>query len=87
MTITSVLNEKLVDDNGYMSSAWLNMFTQWQLFLQNQLADSGYVMPQLTNTQIAALDLTQNIGAILYNTTTNQLMVNINGTLMTVTVS
>lgn len=87
MTITSVIHDQLVDDKGYMSSAWFNMFTQWQLFLQNQLADSGYVLPQLTNAQIAQLDLTKNIGAMLYNTSTNTFMVNINGTLKTVTVS
>lgn len=87
MTITSVIHDKLVDENNFMSSAWFNMFTQWQLFLQNQLADSGYVLPQLTNAEIALLDLTKNIGAILYNTDTNTFMVNINGTLKTVTVS
>ena len=55
--------------------------------LQSRLSSTGYFLPKLTTAQIAQLDPAKSDGAILIDSTTNELKVFLNGVLKTVTVT
>lgn len=80
MIIPNVPIERLSKQNGVITD-------QWSAFLQNlitnlriNLSDDGYVVPFRTNDEILQLNTTDNVGRILYNTTTERMMINNTGT-------
>ena len=80
MNIPNFQNIQFVDRNGYLTD-------QWQLILQNlfqelqkNTSNEGLFVPQQPTTTITALNTAASTGALLYDSTTNHLKVNISGT-------
>ncbi len=86
MNIPNFENIKFVDHNGNLTPQWQlilqNLFQQ----LQNNLSDEGYKVPQQPTATITALNTAASTGALLYDSTTDELKVNIAGTFKVVQV-
>ena len=82
MKIPNFSNEKIVDENGYLTEQWKHTLDQLFNELQQQMSDEGHIMPSQNAANVAKLDgdATKN-GALLYNEDTNKALVNINGSL------
>lgn len=84
MLIPSYVNSKIVDENGYLLPEWQQLFTQLITELQNNLSNEGYVLPRLPTSDINYLGSTpetlqKSIGAMIYDSTTDEFKVNLNG--------
>jgi hypothetical protein len=87
MIIPSYVNAKFVDENGYLTPEWQSAMSQLITELQLNLNNEGYVLPELATTDIAKLtDVAKSKGAMVYDSTTNEFKVNINGVWRVVTV-
>ncbi len=84
MKIPNYVHEKLVNGDGDITSAWQYWFDSLIQGLQAALSDQGYLLPTLTTAQIAELDPAKSINTLFINSTTNQLIVNLNGVFKTV---
>jgi hypothetical protein len=80
MIINSIPQGPLVDQKGYMTADWKEFFSQFFVILQNTLSDNGTRLPFQTTDNITELNTVNLLGALLYNTDTNKVMANINGT-------
>lgn len=85
MLIPSYVNSKIVDDNGVLLPEWQQLITQLLTELQNNLSNEGYVLPRLPTNDINYLGSTpetleKSIGAMIYDSITNEFKVNLNGT-------
>ncbi len=81
MDIPSYIPMKVVDENGYFTPEWQNLINQLITQLQLNLGNEGYVLPQLSTTQISELtDVNKSKGALVYDNVTNQVKANLNGT-------
>lgn len=79
--IPNVLNTKIADENGNLTDEWMLLITQLVTELQLNLNNEGYKLPQLETVDINKLtDVDKSKGAMIYDSTTNQMKVNINGT-------
>lgn len=88
MIIPNTVNGKLVDDDGNMTPEWELFFSQLINVLQSNLSNEGYVLPMQSTTDIAKLsDVDKSKGALIYDLTTDEFKVNINGTWKVVTVT
>lgn len=87
MNIPNFDLEKIVDDKGYLTPPAKAFFDQLITALQQNLSNEGYKLPQQPTSTITQLNTQQSIGALLYDSTANQLKININGTFKVVTVS
>ena len=65
---------KVIDTRtGEMSTTWYLFFQQLVLALQSSLSNEGFVIPDLTATNIALLgDNTQSVGSIMYDSTNDE---------------
>jgi hypothetical protein len=70
-----------------MHPAWQSYFSQLTTSLQQNVSDEGFVIPQVTNEQLAVLNTPASNARIIYNSDTNQMMANLNGTYQTITTS
>lgn len=94
MNIPNYENLPFVDDNRYLSDSWSLIMQQLITALQTNVSDQGFQIPKLTTTQINALltqfnasaDPSVYFGDLLYDSTTDQLKVNIAGTFKVVQV-
>jgi hypothetical protein len=78
--IDSPIIQKRDDGNYYWSDQWAKIMQQLIQQLQVNLSDEGYKLPPQTTANVLELDTMQSLGAILYNTDTDKMMVNIAGT-------
>ncbi|MDD5212360.1 MAG: hypothetical protein PHV62_08080 [Sulfuricurvum sp.] len=80
MNIPNFENIKFVDSRGYLTEEWQLILQQLFQALQGNLSDEGFKVPQQPTTVINQLNTAASKGALLYDSTTNQLKVNISGT-------
>lgn len=80
MKIPSVPTVKIIDSDGNLNSVWVSFFQNLVTQMILNLSDSGYVVPFVPNDFVLQLNNTDNIGKILYNTTTSRMMINNAGT-------
>lgn len=96
-TYPNYVQEKLVDNEGNITSAWSYQFQQGITYMQNNLSQEGFVVPNLTTSQITDITSIDNKrtdafgnpapqyrGALYYDTTTNQFKGNKNGTIVVI---
>ena len=87
MNIPNYPNSPMTDGKGNITPEWQNTITQLLTELQLNLSNEGYRLPQLATTQINDLtDVGKSTGNMVYDNTTNQFKVNIEGTWRVVTV-
>lgn len=87
MKIPNIPNTNIIDDSKMLSQVWLAFFQNLITQIRLNLSDSGYIVPFLDDSQITALSNTDNIGKIVYNTTTQRMMINNSGTFQNIDVS
>jgi hypothetical protein len=87
MNIPSFDLTHIANEDGTVHPKAKIFFDQLISLLQKNLSPEGYKMPPQDAANIAILNNTDSKTAIVYNTTTNKLMVNENGVFKTVTTS
>jgi hypothetical protein len=86
MKLPNLTTIKVADKDGSMHQDLTNLLGQVLQGLQLNFSDEGYRLPELTSAQIAQLDPTKLPNAIFINSTTQQLIVVLNGAFKTVQV-
>lgn len=91
MNIPNFSFSKIVNEDGYPTDEFAQFLIQMSTQLQINLSNEGYKLPQLPTTSINILGSTletvaQTEGSILYDQTTKQFKVYLNGTWHVVTV-
>lgn len=80
MNIPNMPNENVSDADGNISSEWVNFFSQLITELQLNLNNEGYKLPiQETNTINQLVDPSKSLGAMIYDSDTDEFKVNIAG--------
>lgn len=88
MQIPNLPVGKVVDENGEMTSDWINFMSQLITELQLNLNNEGYRLPSQTTANINdLLDVNKSTGAMVYDRDTNEFKVNIAGVWRVVTVT
>jgi hypothetical protein len=86
MNVPNYVNETVVDENGHFTPSWQLFFDQLINQLNTNLSDEGTVIPSQDSAAIGKLTDSQN-GTLVYDETSDNLMVNIDGVFKTVTVT
>lgn len=94
MNIPNYENLQFVDKGGYLTDQWSLLLQQLISELQSNLSNEGYQVPQQPTATINTLQTQFNaapepsayFGNLLYDSDTNELKVNINGTFRVVQV-
>lgn len=94
MNIPNYENTPFVNEDGYLTDQWSLILQQLITLLQQNLSDQGYQVPQQPTTTINTLITqfnaaplpSQYFGDIIYDSTTDELKVNIAGTFKVVQV-
>jgi hypothetical protein len=84
MKIPNLITARVVDENGMLTDSWRHLFEQLFGVLQQNLSDESIVTPSQPTANITQLNVPEYSGGLVYNSDTNKLMVNENGTFKTV---
>lgn len=77
----------VVSSDGYLTPPWQQYFTQVTMFMNTNVNSEGVKLPQQPNSLLTgggALNNSNSIGNLVYNSTNNTSMVNLNGTFKTI---
>jgi hypothetical protein len=66
--------------DGTWHPAWQQWFQQVTTIIQNNLSPQGFILPQQPTTTIKQLNTAASKGAMIYDETTNEVKINIDGT-------
>lgn len=80
MKIPEVPLDKIVNVDGTLNNTWLSFFQNLITQLSINVNDEGYKFPELTEDEILQLNTPSNANKIVYNITTNKMMLNNAGT-------
>lgn len=75
-----------VDEKGHPTPEMMGVFSQLISELQNNLSNEGYKVPQQPTANVQLLNTAKSEGALLYDSDTKELKVNIGGTFKVVQV-
>lgn len=84
MRTPNVPNANFLQGQNMISQVWLSFFQNLITQLRINFNDSGYKFPFLDDASIAQLTGDENIGKIVYNSTTQRMMVNNSGTFVNI---
>jgi hypothetical protein len=87
MNIPTFLNDKYIDEAGYLTSSQQIFNDQLNQAMQASLSDNGWTLPLQTTTNINTIAPTMPNGTMWYDSDTDEFKVTINGTVKVVTVS
>ncbi len=87
MNIPNLLQTPLVDKDRHMSSDWVGVFSQLIGQMQQHVSNDGFIPPQQTTETINKLNNAKSTAAIIYDSTTKQMKVNIDGQFKVFTVT
>jgi hypothetical protein len=77
----------LHEDGKNLHQDWHLFFSQLVGALQKVLSNEGTLLPQQTTDNINLLTANKSIGALIYDSTTDEAKVNLNGAWKTITTS
>lgn len=80
MNIPNLPMGPLVDKNGHATNEFWGILSQLIIEMQQNLSNEGYKVPQQTTSTINELNTPQSEAALLYDSDTKELKVNIDGT-------
>ncbi len=80
MNIPNLPMGPLTRQDGHATSEYWGVLSQLITELQQNVSNEGYKIPQLPTATIAKLDNEKSKGVLVYDSDTNQLKININGT-------
>jgi hypothetical protein len=87
MNIPTLQKFKASNPDGTMHQDLQNFLVQLVSQLQTNLSNEGFTMPPLNSTQITQISGSPTIQRIVYNSTTQKMMLNNNGTFQTINVT
>lgn len=79
-SISSIVTTPVIQENGKLHENWRQFLEHFTKTLQLHLDDHGHIMPAQPQSAITKLNTNQNKARLLYNTDTNTLHVNNEGT-------
>lgn len=77
--IPPVPRENISLSDGSLHPTWNNYFVQLTSALSTVMSTEGVTIPSVTASQLAILNNSQSTARFIYNSDTNQMMVNNNG--------
>lgn len=80
MNIPNFLNEKIADENGYLTEPWKHVLEQLLNELQTQMSNESHIVPSQPTSNITQLNVSKYTGGLLYDETTKKLNINLDGT-------
>lgn len=80
MRIPNVPIDKIVNDDGRITNTWSAFFQNLMTQMRLNLSDDGFTPPFVTAVEVLQLNTVDNVGRIVYNTTTSRMMINNSGT-------
>ena len=86
MNVPTYPHDQLVNKDGTVNPSWQQWFSQLTTEMQQSLSNNGTKIPQLSTTNINDLSDTKYNGFLFYDSETNELKANINGTIKVVQV-
>lgn len=66
--VPTMLRERLVDDEGFLSPAWQNLFEQLLQNMQQAVSDEGFLIPSLSSSDISVIEANALDGTLVFNT-------------------
>lgn len=86
MIVPNYIEMPFVDKNGHLTDVWRNILMQLLQQMQQNLSNTGFVIPSQSTANIALLTNAVN-GTMLYNSTTDLPKIKVAGTFKTITTS
>jgi hypothetical protein len=84
-SLPTLPREKLVTASGDIHPAWRSFHGQLLTYLQANLSQQGYKVPQLTPDQITQLEADSNtVNTLVIDSTNDVAKINLNGTFKTI---
>jgi hypothetical protein len=80
----NIPNAKFTVDEKGMNNVWSSFYSNNNTELTHYFSDSGYLIPDLTETQINNLDANSTKNRLIVDSTNNVLKINLNGVFETV---
>jgi len=80
----TIPNTTFTVDGSGMNNTWSSFFSNNNTELTHYFNEKGYLIPDLTETQINNLDLTENNNRIVVDSTNNVLKIILNGVVKTI---
>jgi len=71
MNIPNFSTSKVVDKDGFLTDEWQQIFMQLFSELQKNASNEGIIHPQQGSADVTRLESQKSIGAILYNSDTD----------------
>ena len=68
MNVPTFVQEKFVDENGYMTKPWQNLFQQLLQVMQQSLSDEGFAIPPQSSSNMTIILPGAMNGTLLFNT-------------------
>jgi hypothetical protein len=81
MKVPNIINEKFVDEDGVLTNSWRTVLSTLITQMQIHLSDEGFVLPTQPTANINQLAIPQKNGALLIDSDTDEVKININGTM------
>lgn len=72
MLVPTMVFDKVVDENGYLTEPWQLLFSYLLTQMQTNLGEEGFVMPSQDDDTITTILTSPTPGTILYDTTNNE---------------
>jgi hypothetical protein len=83
MNIPNLENEQFVDKDGHLTATQQNMLSTLVTQLQSNLQE-GINVPMYSSDDIEKLDATKSTSKLIYDQTSHELKININGVFKTI---
>lgn len=87
MNVPNYIHDRLVNKEGLLTEEWQVLIGQLLEELQTNFSNEGLVAPSQTTANINIIQPKALAGTLIYDTDTNQLMVNIDGTFKAIQVA
>lgn len=79
MLIPNFLDSKVIEEDGTLTNTWKQILSSLFAQLQRSISEEGVQIPSQSTENINKISGTDTIGRLLYDSTTNELKINING--------
>lgn len=87
MRIPVFPNTKFVENDGFLTNDMLFYTTELNQNLQGALSDNGWTVPQISDTDLVAIEPSMPDGTIWYENVNHVFVGKVNGTLMKFTMA
>ena len=75
MKIPNFIDAQFVNKDGYLTDTWKQILQQLLQQMSSDVSDEGFIVPQQPTSNLPALSKQQSVGAIVYDSTTDQFKV------------